>query len=496
MSVEPTPNYTSEDFDKLGRTGLLELFKEYKISIFYHTEMVGKIPVAWFRPYLLSSFFRIVYHVKTIKPTNTKYFGDMYYYNYEKGTYLPNAEIFFKETIKDWWQDKYLSVKESLVYRDLRASTYMDREEFELDSNYIPVSNGIIKLEKKNSKWSFNFIKNSPEYFVTVRIPTQYVPTAKINNFQRQLDTCLPNKRLEQTWIKQWTGDCLRRKQEFDKAIMAVGDGDNGKTTIFDTIRAMLGLENTVEMSLHHLTENRFASAELANKLALIGDDLSHQDLRDTSTFKKITGGTSQLFAERKGKDPFYFEATLKCEWPANSLPNPRDESDAFMRRWIIMFFDVKFINDPNRKAQIMAGLTTPEELSGILNWALQGLMELLNNDGYTNPPTIETVRSLFRSKSGNAVVRYMYSTFVERKPDGLYLMSKYIVDVNRYALDNNIPTLTQQKIGWTLSQTFPEIMKEKHMYNGKETWFYKGMAETGTTYILDADKERVPFFE
>jgi len=496
MSEEPSSNFTSEDFDRLGKDKLLKLFEKRKIGMFYHAVQRGKVWIPEFQPALLSAYFRIVYHVKTIEPSNPKYYGDMYYYDYDSETYLPNAEIFFDQLIKSWWKDKYLEIKESLVFKDLRASTYIDRRDFELDLNYIPVSNGILKLEK-NDKWTYRFIPNSPEYFVIVRISTRYDPEAKCVKFLKQLNDCLPDKRLEQTWLKQWTGDCLRRKQEFDRALIAVGDGDNGKTTIFDVIRAMLGKENTIEMSLHTLTNNRFAAADLDHKLALIGDDLSPRDLRDTSEFLKITGGSSQLRAERKNRDAYQFEPTLKCGWPANLLPHTPDESHAFMRRWLPILFDVTFTNDPNRKAQILSSLTTPEELSGVLNWALEGLLDLLNNDGYTNPPGPDANRSLWRSRSGNAVVRYLYSPDVERKPDGLYLMTQFIEDVTRYALSNNIPTMTAQKIGRTISQTFPEIFKERRKYNGKQVWFYKGIGKKGQEYLLDTeDIEEDDFFE
>lgn len=483
-------NYSSEDFDKLGREELIKIFDQWKIGIFYHLVQEKKVLVAKFRPYLLASFFRIINHVITIAPTNIKYLGDMYYYDYDKGSYRPQAETYFTKTIKDWWKDRYLSIPLSKVFNDLRASTYMERADFDYDSSYIPVANGIIKLYRNDSKWKYKFIKNSPEYLVVNPITTKYDPSAIASRFLIFLNEVLPNQKRGQKWLQEWLGDCLRNEQEFDRALLPYGDGDNGKTTLLDLFKAMLGLENTVEMSIHTLNSNRFATAELYKKKALIGDDLSTRDLRYTDTFLKITGGTKQLWAERKGKDPFFFKSTVKCAWPANKLPAVEDETTAFLRRWLPIPFNVKFTNDPKRKSQIMEELTTPEELSGILNFALEGLIDLLNNDGYTDPPSIEEVRIIWRIRSGNAVVAYIYSDQVERGRDKLYLMSDFIEDVNYFALDSpdDISTMTSTAIGKSLSKIFPEVSKTRRSYNGKQVWFYKGIGKKDKEYLLDIE--------
>lgn len=495
MSEKKIPPYlTGEDILELSRDDTVKLRGIWGRDMFYRWKrnnndepLRGK-----FVPSLLSAYFNKVHHVKTIRPINARHRGDMYRYDYDKTLYVLNAEIHFRELIKAWWRDQYDSIPKIKVWDDLAASTYIDRKDFELDSKYIPVANGIVVLKNDKNKFSLDFIEHSPDFLVSSCITTKYDPNASAPNFYKFLNEILPNQPRDQIWIQEWTGSCLYREQIFDRALVLIGKGDNGKTTLLSVIRAMLGLRNTVEMSLHSLSNNRFCVAELYHKHANIGDDLSPRDLRYIDTFLKLTGGTNQMFAERKGKDPFYLNPICKHAWPANLLPAVKYETNAFYRRWLTPQFYQVFTKDEVRKNKIMRELTTPEELSGILNWALEGLINILNNDGFTNPPTIDHNRSLWRSRSGNAVIAYIYSGGVEKGSESLYLMSDFMKDTNMFAITNEIPTMTSTRMGITLKNVFPEIFKERRTYNGEQLWFYKGIAPKGREYILDIDEEKV----
>ena len=195
---------------------------------------------------------------------------------------------------------------------------------------------------------------------------------------------------------------------------------------------------------------------------------------------------------ERKFKDPFYFEPFAKHIWPANRLPNTPDDTDAFHRRWGHVEFGVSFENDERRDPQLLSKLTTPEELSGVLNWALQGLIRLLNNNKFPSLPSVDERRKIWRSKTANAVVRYIYSDKIELGPEYLITQSQFIAGVNRFAIDNNLPTMTATKVGRAISELFAgQIDRVRLGYNGKQTPMYKGIRETGTNILTDDEEDR-----
>ena len=70
---------------------------------------------------------------------------------------------------------------------------------------------------------------------------------------------------------------------------------------------------------------------------------------------------------------------TAKLIYSANSLPSIKAEDDAFYNRWVIIPFENSFYG--HEDTNLTEKLTTPEELSGILNFALSGLIRLKKND-------------------------------------------------------------------------------------------------------------------
>src|SRR5208283_2759033 len=92
--------------------------------------------------------------------------------------------------------------------------------------------------------------------------------------------------------------------------------------------------------------------------------------------FKMLTGGDS-IGTEKKFKDEYSFVNYAKLIFSANKPPKVTDEdSYAFWRRWILIEFPNQF-GDDKKDPEILNKLTAEAELSGLLNWALEGLARL-----------------------------------------------------------------------------------------------------------------------
>jgi len=62
-----------------------------------------------------------------------------------------------------------------------------------------------------------------------------------------------------------------------------------------------------------------------------------------------------------------------KLIFSADKMPEVYEDTDAFFRRWVITAFPIRLEGikaDPN----LLSKVTIPEELSGLLNWAIGGL--------------------------------------------------------------------------------------------------------------------------
>ena len=164
---------------------------------------------------------------------------------------------------------------------------------------------------------------------------------------------------------------------------MFVGSGANGKSTLLELLETFIGKQNASHVTLQALCDHRFAAAELCLKLINTCADIPHKNLFKTGTFKELTGG-DMIQAERKFKSFFYFRNYAKLLFSCNAVPESTDDSLAWFRRWIIIECPNQFTGD-KEKPRIIDSLTTPQELSGTLNWALEGLTRLLNKKRFTN---------------------------------------------------------------------------------------------------------------
>ena len=311
------------------------------------------------------------------QPTRKKE-GIMFRYNPENGIYQPDGESYINaQTIKKLGK-AYDINRENQIKAFIEGSTYTEIPE--TSKELIAVKNGVLNVI------TLEFFPFSPDYYIFNALPVIYDSNAKCPRFDKFLSEVVPleNGRMV---VQEHTGYCLLKDCRFQRALMLTGLRQNGKSTFLYTIKTMLGGDKNVSaVPLHTLSNpnRRFAVTQLYNKLANICADLPAKPLRETDTFKKSVSG-DELEGEFKFQQEFTFTPYAKHMYSANQLPPPPQDIEAFIVRWDIVDFPNNFMpGDPKRDPNLKAKLTTPEELSGIFNWALKGLQRLLENNQFT----------------------------------------------------------------------------------------------------------------
>ena len=178
----------------------------------------------------------------------------------------------------------------------------------------------------------------------------------------------------------------MRGEVSDQKAVLLVGAGNNGKSTLLGGIVAFLGRENVASLVLHRLELDKFSVVRLLGKLANICADLPGDHLTSTSTFKALTGG-DRLTAERKFQGSFEFAPFARLLFAANHYPQSKDNSEALFRRWVPIPFDT-VIEPQECIPDLPARLADPGELSGVLNRALAVLPEMRMRGGFSQSET------------------------------------------------------------------------------------------------------------
>jgi putative DNA primase/helicase len=229
-------------------------------------------------------------------------------------------------------------------------------------------------------------LPHDPDYLSTIRIPVRYDPAATCPTIDYFFDSTLPPDCIP--IASELFGYALIPDVKLEKAFMLTGGGANGKSTFLKLLETFVGTENVSKIPLQELDEHRFKRADLFGKLVNLFADLDARELQSSSYFKTIVSG-DMIDAERKHKDPFYFRPFARLVYSANQLPPSPDKSFAYFRRWCIIPFPHQFVG-PKANKSLAGELTQPNELSGLLNRALKGLMRVFENEGFSESETVK----------------------------------------------------------------------------------------------------------
>lgn len=263
-----------------------------------------------------------------------------------------------------------------------------------LPLNYINLKNGLFDIETRTLQ------PHNPEYFITTQIPVEYQPGAFPSDFLKFLEEVVHPDDIQV--LGEWFGYCLYRDYPIAKAVMLIGSGANGKSTLLECLKRFVGVGNVASVPLQSLTKD-FRAVALNNKLINYYPDISSRAFNDTGQFKILTGNDFQA-ATRKYKDEIYFTNYAKLIFSCNNLPaNYEDDSDAFYRRWLFVEFPNQFIGK-NADPRKLDKISSPLELSGILNWALEGLYSLLERNEFSANATTQETRVFYKRQSNPSI--------------------------------------------------------------------------------------------
>jgi P4 family phage/plasmid primase-like protien len=314
----------------------------------------------------------------------------LYFFDKNQGIYSDKTERLIKREIARYLDENTRTRYYAEVENFIIATSIIKK--FSSDPELLACQNGILNVITGELK---DF---TPEHFLTIKIPVTYNPQADCQKIKKFLSEILeePQRLLAQEFI----GYCLYRDYPFHKAYIANGTGSNGKTVHQNLNTALLGQENLSNQTIQNINHNRFSCAELHNKLGNFCDDLPSNLVRAVGNFKMATGG-GIISAERKGKDPFNFANTAKFWLNCNDIPpiTKTDDNDAYFRRIIINDYRRKF-TDKEANKNLINELTTTEELSGYLNYAIEGLKRIIKQGHFSEVMTLEETRSAYIKRS------------------------------------------------------------------------------------------------
>lgn len=232
----------------------------------------------------------------------------------------------------------------------------------------------------------------------TYRLPFAFDRDAGCPLFDRFLERVLPDQASREV-LAEFFGWTFIRDLKLEVALMLFGDGHNGKSVVFDVIRALLGEQNvtTIGLSLLSKMENRFPLGS-----ALLNFASEFDGRCDSGIFKKMVSG-EPLEARRLYSDQFIMQDYARLAFNVNTLPRDVEHTCGFRRRFLIIPFRETISRaerDPNLARRIIA-----TELPGVFNWVLRGMRRLRANQRFTECAASEEALRTFIDESDTVVM-------------------------------------------------------------------------------------------
>jgi putative DNA primase/helicase len=220
--------------------------------------------------------------------------------------------------------------------------------------------------------------QSSARLFSTDYVDYAFDPKAKCPKFLKYLDEIQPsgdNIKAIQVMLGLLITDLTRA----EVCWQLYGNGANGKTVLLDIISALVGKRNISGVNLSGLI-GRFQAWPLAtSKVNICGElptDIGTGNMYHIEgAFKDAVSG-GQIECEKKGKDKFMAKCRARFIMATNSLPSFFDRSDGIWRRLRIIPFPVQ-IPEEERNDNLAAEIIETD-MPGIMNWAIEGLMEYI----------------------------------------------------------------------------------------------------------------------
>ena len=244
--------------------------------------------------------------------------------------------------------------------------------------------NGFVKVDRNG----LELVPHSPDHCAQHNVMVDFVPNRHTPQWEATLSKVFSRTPDSENAIKalqQFAGACLVGKAtKYTRAIVLVGEGSNGKTTLQDTIKSLFPA-GAVTFSSPHSWAERFATARLKTSLLNIAGELPNKAVAAADRFKTILDGGA-IDAEKKGQDHFSLYPRAGHFFSSNHIPHSDDSSTGFWRRLIILpcWYDFSKDQDKQPKEEIVENLA--RERAGIITWALEGAVQLMRQGDYTIP--------------------------------------------------------------------------------------------------------------
>ena len=247
---------------------------------------------------------------------------------------------------------------------------------------------------------------HDPADLITFVAPVTFDSAATCPTWQRFLLEVFADDQEMVAFIQRAVGWSLTGVVKERALFFLYGEnGKNGKSTCVETIMKLVGIcgessygysrkvtADTFMKSKNH-DDNQRKAATLAGPRFICTSEVAEEHRLNEQLIKDITGGDT-IEARKLYQEAFTFKPQFKPWMYGNHKPTISGTDDAIWSRVVCVPFDVSFAG----REDLELGSKLEAELSGILNWAIQGCLDW-QQSGLQPPAKVRAATQAYREE-------------------------------------------------------------------------------------------------
>lgn len=327
------------------------------------------------------------------------------------------------------------------MLQDSRDVFFFTNEELDKDDYLLNLQNGTLDLSEDEPR----FIEHSPDLLLSKICNVEYRPGATCKEWEKFLLEIMQGDKDKIQYLQKIAGVSLTGNTQEETCFILYGSSTrNGKTTFCETLIYLLGdyavSARPETLAVKQNIDSRQANGDVARLAGCRFCNASEPPKRmlfDTALLKSLLGRDS-ITARHLHQREFSFIPKFKLVINTNYLPTITDDTVFSSGRINVISFDRHF--EPyEQDKHLKDKLRRSNELSGILNWCIEGL-RLYRQQGLEPPKAVQNATEAYRADSdkiGNFINECLTKTGKNSKAKDIYEVYIKWCDDNGYGCEN-----------------------------------------------------------
>ncbi|MDO4549318.1 MAG: phage/plasmid primase, P4 family, partial [Clostridia bacterium] len=286
-----------------------------------------------------------------------------------------------------------------IILKDAADVYPIEMAQFDRDKYLFNVRNGTVDLRDGG------FRAHRPDDMITKCAAVAFDPTARCERWECFINEVMCGDDEKAGYFQKALGYSLTGDTRYECLFIVYGKTTrNGKSSALETILTMLGdygrTSRPETIAVRQMANSSGPSEDIARLAGVRFVNINELDRKlslSASTVKSLTGNDS-ICARYLNENSFTFKPAFKLFINTNYLPVVSDMTLFTSGRLKIIPFDRHFGEEEQDKS-LKTTLALPENLSGILNWCLEGWKKLCE-EGFDMPASIRRATEDYHSDS------------------------------------------------------------------------------------------------